>query len=84
MLTPYETSDVLEMENKRTKTQLSESVGMSLITISLSEGHPAEMYLNPFTVIWEEREENMCVSWNLNHSPGSHFPCCSRCQGPMK
>lgn len=37
-----------------TKTQLSDSVGMSLITMSFSEGHPAEMYLNPFTVIWKE------------------------------
>lgn len=43
--------------NKLTKTHLSDSVGMSLITISLSEGHPAEMYLNPSIVIYEEREE---------------------------
>lgn len=60
MLTLYETCDVLEIK-KRTKTQLSDSVGMSLITISLSEGHPAEMYLNPFTVIWEERGKYVCT-----------------------
>lgn len=45
-----EICNVVEM-NKLTETQLSDSVGMSSITISLSEGHPSEMYLNPFTVI---------------------------------
>lgn len=74
---------MLEM-NRLTTTQLSESVGMSSITTSFSEGHPVEMYLNPFTVIWEEREENMCPRWNLNHSPGCCFPPSSHFQGPVK
>lgn len=48
------------LRKKRTKKQLSDNVGISLITITLTEGHPAEMYLNPFTVIWKDREEIVC------------------------
>lgn len=68
--------------NQLTKTQLSDRVGMSLITISLSEGQLVEMYLNPFTVIWGEREEHVCVyGWNLTHPPGCTFVCFSLFQG---
>ena len=41
--------------NILTMTHLSDRVSMSLITICLSEGHPAEMYLKPSSVIWGER-----------------------------
>lgn len=42
ILSTGEICDIPQL-NKLTKTQLSDSVGMSLITISLSEGQPAEM-----------------------------------------
>lgn len=38
-----------------TKTHLSDSVGMSLITTSVSKQQPAEMKVNPFRVNWEQK-----------------------------
>lgn len=35
-------------------THLSDSVGMSSITTSLSKPQVAEMEVKPFTVIWEQ------------------------------
>lgn len=45
---------------------------------------------NKLKYIWthllssRRREENMCVRWNLTHSPGGSIVCSSLFQGPIK